>query len=118
MVRQRLIQDFQIVTNDVALKAGFRPKDAKQYFHLSMGHRVQQITYDPNGFRVEAWSRTLAVNKDKDKLEYNFELWLPASQTYTTSQQSFDKYPDLYRWNVLDSLICGQSDEYNTQDHR
>lgn len=150
MVRQRLIQNFQLVPQAVVMASGKkatietdssrrRRKSSemsikKDYTRkqeeispadnpkiaLSMGHRLQTIQYQPDidAVRVIAYARNDASNVAGNKVKNNYKLWLPASKTYTTAHQNFDKYPDEYNWNRLDNLICGDTHKTLTEATR
>lgn len=87
---------------------------------LSMGHRFQTMQHNPDvdAIRVVAYSRKDASNIGGNKVRYNFQLWQPASKSYTTSSQTFDKYPDEYNWNKLDNLISGDTEKTLSETFR
>ncbi len=147
MVRQRLTQDFQLVPQSVLIESrikslgpakippanlsvekGYRRKTKKSptssadspVIALSMGHRFQTMQHNPDvdAIRVVAYSRKDASNVGGNKVRYNFQLWQPASKSYTTSSQTFDKYPDEYNWNKLDNLICGDMEKTLSETFR
>ena len=145
MVRQRIIQDFQLVPEAVIMESRKKTKmgttvkksssenSEKDYqrkpfdkfdfsadsppIALSMEHRLQTIQLKPD---LDSIGVVVYTRKDLSDatFKYNFQLWLPASKRYAASHQSFFKYPNEYNWNGLDNLICGDMDKTLTESTR
>jgi len=151
MVRQRLIQDYQIVPRSIIEQstgrgetdrksmvkgnAGtlvsarrritpttrpyplprwtqpFRDDNIHQTHTLSMGHRIQRLSYNPQSDAIEVvqyYSR-FATNDPENVQTYHYHLWCPVLQRYTKVTQQFRKYADEYLWNKVDNLVCGDA---------
>lgn len=120
MVRQRLSQDFQLVDPSIVDPNFFtyrrevvnRSADAEIVrFFLSMGHRLQVLTYDPSVDRVEVESYTSKQAQKYDPLlRYQYYCFCQETQSYQKMVQSFSKYANIYLWNSVDRIVCGNPD--------
>ena len=86
------------------------PGTTKHY--LSMGHRIQVMSYNDNSDTIEitVYNRKSAQNDRENVFTYKFLLFSKVTQTYTKSIQIFKKYSEPYKWNRVDNLICGEED--------
>eukprot|EP00934_Nitzschia_sp_Nitz4_P008548 Nitzschia sp. Nitz4//scaffold69_size99277//30083//34681//NITZ4_004627-RA/size99277-processed-gene-0.56-mRNA-1//1//CDS//3329556697//8538//frame0 len=145
MVRQRLAQDFQIVTQ-AAMEDSENRSDTQRIgrnkssamvssanrrepfvpslppikhdangtirHHLSMGHRIQVLSYDPSSDTIEIvrYNRKNAQNDPNNVHTYRFMMYSSAVKGYTKSVQTFKKYTERYNWNKVDNLVCGEED--------
>jgi DEPDC5 protein C-terminal region len=132
MVRQRLTQDFQLVSEDYINASNYRrealhdgltharldtvveddsPETIRQF--LSMGHRLHAITYDPSADLIEV-TRYDAKDAQKDSplntFNYQYFSYCQETQRYSKVRQTFVKYSDQYNWNKVDRIICGDDD--------
>ena len=78
--------------------------------HLSMGHRIQVMKYDPSSDTIEIvlYNAKSAHNDPMNVYNYRFLLFSKATQKYVQSIQTFKKYSEPYKWNKVDNLICGE----------
>jgi len=168
MVRQRLIQDFQLVPQSVLMASTMRKDSdrrdrkvtpsisntnhlsmmnlrAKQInpiprssgpiqqprlpatnrnnttrYALSMGHRIQVLSYDPtsDAVEVEKYQAKFARNHEINKYAYNYMLWLPTTKSFEKVTQEFQRFPQEYPWNTIDNLICGDEDKVLSDNSR
>lgn len=123
MVRQRLAQDFQLVSPNSIDPANFRRErhsstaisvgnEAGMIRHfLSMGYRMHVLTYDPSMDSVEVIRyESKHVRKFDPIYEYAYFAYCNETKSYKKVRQSFTKYADQYNWNRVDRLICGAED--------
>jgi len=141
MVRQRVTQDFQIVTAAAVAESerravetqreGRNTRTSRSYdpfprllpsvthetpgitkHYLSMGHRIQVMSYNPNSDTIDivAFNRKSAQNDKENVYTYKFLLYSKVTEQYTQSIQTFKKYSEPYKWNRVDNLICGEED--------
>jgi len=143
MVKQRLIQDFQLVPQcntlqskrseidrtETSVQHIVNPKSDSisgarsirlQNPHLphrssdpiehtlSMGHRTQILTYNPTSDAVKVVQYNAIVYSKDKAYRYTYMLWSSTSRTYAFMSQNFQRYPENYPWNKIDSLICGE----------
>lgn len=117
MVRQRIIQDFQLVPQSVIKKSEMAP-DKNEYskkLHsedkeetiiqhtLSMGHRIHIISCDPSSDYVDVveYLAKFAVANSHSKAHvyrYNYNIWMPSTSSFEHSSQQFHRFPDQYPW--------------------
>lgn len=123
MVRQRLAQDFQLVSPNSIDPQNFRRErhsstaisvgsEAGMIRHfLSMGYRMHVLTYDPSMDLVEVIRyESKLVRKFDPTYEYAYFAYCHETKSYKKARQSFTKYADQYNWNRVDRLICGAED--------
>uniref|UniRef100_A0A6V2K027 DEPDC5 C-terminal domain-containing protein n=4 Tax=Ditylum brightwellii TaxID=49249 RepID=A0A6V2K027_9STRA len=79
---------------------------------LSMGHRIQVLSYNPTSDSVEVvqYYSDDSLNV-KVTQAYNFMMWCPLNGKYSKVVQTFTKFSREYRWNEVDNLICGDPDK-------
>lgn len=127
MVRQRIVQDFQLVPPNVLNKSrrgldqslhldktrrddldwkstkpsSNSPRKAENNIQhtLSMGHRIHIISCNPQSDSVEVvqYLARFASNK-YNTYSYHYNLWMPATQKYKEVTQTFQRYPEEYPW--------------------
>ncbi len=128
MVRQRIVQDFQVVPQNVLSKSR-RPTEHKFdkimqrpteldwiketessqtkssndeiiQHTLSMGHRVHIISYNPQSESVKVVSHLArsASNRPHNTYSYQYNIWMPITQRYQKVSQTFQRYPEEYPW--------------------
>jgi hypothetical protein len=80
--------------------------------YLSMGHRIQVLSYNPTSDAIEitGYNRKSAQNDKENVYNYKFLLYSKITEQYTKSTQTFKKYSEPYKWNRVDNLICGEED--------
>lgn len=128
MVRQRLTQDYQLVPNDCINTSNYRkeahrgrrtsersadaqeegPGVIRQF--LSMGHRLQACTYYPSTDVIEVYRYDAAETQKNSTFSYPYFSFCQETQNYSKAHQTFSKYSDLYNWNKVDNIICGDDD--------
>jgi hypothetical protein len=124
MVRQRLAQDFQLVSPNSIDPINFRRERHSstaqsvsgeqpgmiRHF-LSMGYRMHVLTYDPDADLVEVVRyESKHVRKFDPTFDYVYFAYCQETKNYTKVRQSFAKYADQYNWNRVDRLMCGAED--------
>lgn len=119
MVRQRLTQDFQIVLEDDINASNYRreslrdglanrgranrraaitddsPQTIRQF--LSMGHRLQVLTYDPAADIIEVTrytAKSAQRNAASNTFKYQYLAYCQETQSYNKVGQTFDKYTE------------------------
>jgi len=134
MVRQRLIQDYQLVPQSHVNASNFRretlrdglanrtklPTGSEQNTDtgvirqfLSMGHRLQVLTYDPSMDVIEVTrydAKLTRVKSEATTFKYHYMCFCQETQQYAKVVQSFAKYMDPYNWNKVDRIVCGDED--------
>lgn len=132
MVRQRLIQDYQLVPpshvnasnlrretlRDGLANRGHSYSSASQENSgtlrqfLSMGHRLQVLTYDPGTDIIEVTRYDLktAQSSQSNTVQYQYLCFCSETQQYNRVTQTFNKYNRPYIWNKVDRIICGDDD--------
>lgn len=130
MVRQRITQDFQIVSKEAIEKSNYRREwlrgaSARTTVHagtmeqesagtirryLSLGHRLQVLMYDPTQDIIEVTRYNLREAHDYQTIQYRYFSFCQETQAYSKVSTSFSKYTQQYNWNKLDRLICGDDD--------
>ena len=87
-------------------------EDKKNFFILSMGHRIQFLEYDAStpGVNVTQYRARQGFNRDEgdNTYQYNYELWVPELGEFRTVSQKFHQFPDPeMRWNKIDHIVLG-----------
>ena len=133
MVRQRITQDYQWVSPSHVNASTFRreslrdglanrgrsmsigqtdqPDTMRQF--LSMGHRLQVLTYDPANDIIEVTRYDAKSSQQKSEandFKYHYLCFCHETQKFNTVVQTFSKYSALYNWNKVDRIICGDED--------
>jgi len=133
MVRQRLTQDYQLVPISHVNASNYRRETAhglasrnqissdnecetasqlmRQF--LSMGHRLQVLTYDPSMDIIEVTrydAKSTRVKSESNTFHYNYMCFREETQNYKKAFQSFFKYGEPYNWNKVDRIVCGGED--------
>lgn len=116
MVRQRITQDFQLVSEDNVNASNYRPEalregpssigsrsngpsdiqGAVRHF-LSMGHRLQVLSYDPAADVVEVTRYTAKQSQQNSALntfKYQYLTYCQETRKYTKIVQTFEKYSE------------------------
>lgn len=80
---------------------------------LTMGHQLQELTYDPGSDTIEVvrFNEKNAQNDQMNTFKYQYVLYSPFTQQYTKVVQTFTKYASQYNWNKVDRIICGDEDK-------
>jgi hypothetical protein len=129
MVRQRLTQDFQLVDEDYINPSNYRREKLRDGLvhrektlveddntgtirqFLSMGHRLQVLTYDPMTDVIECTHYIARWAKQNSEFHYQYKSFCHELQTYCNVCQTFAKYTDQYNWSKVDRIICGDDDK-------
>lgn len=125
MVRQRLTQDYQLVPpsnvnasnyrgdllrDNVGRKLERAPREGEanslRYF-LSLGHRLQVLTYDRQSDTVAVTHYNIKDPSGNNSFKYFYYSFSKESNSYTKVVQTFAKYSQLCNWNKLDRIVCG-----------
>jgi hypothetical protein len=117
MVRQRITQDFQLVSEDNVNASSYRPETLRQgvsglvdshatdpsetqgavRHFLSMGHRLQVLSYDPVADVVEVTRYTAKQSQRSSALntfKYQYFTYCQETRNYSKVVQTFDKYTE------------------------
>ena len=114
MVRQRITQDFQIVSEDNVNASNYRPEslryglsntnrkglsDERETFRqfLSMGHQLQVLAYDASSDVIEVTRYTLKnaqQSSAQNTFKYQYLTYCQETQTYRPVVQTFVKYAE------------------------
>jgi DEP domain-containing protein 5 len=116
MVRQRITQDFQLVSEDNVNASNYRPETLRDGLSdgnrtgdvvnyggetirqfLSMGHRLQVLTYDAACDVIEVTrynAKSAQQNTALNTFKYQYCTYCQETRTYTTVIQSFEKYAE------------------------
>lgn len=126
MVRQRLTQDYQLVplshinpsnyrrqslnrtVSGVGIESDGTTNVTRQF--LSMGHRLQVLSYDPSADVIEVTlydAKTTREASGANSFIYHYHCFCQETQRYSKVVQTFEKYMDAYNWNKVDRIICG-----------
>ena len=128
MVRQRLTQDFQVVPEDCIDMRKYRleplegvsntnteatsqlgePETLRLF--LSMGHILHTLTYYMYKDIIEVRRYTAKETQKNYTDKYQYLTICQETQSFKKCQQTFSKYTDLYNWNKVDNIICGDDD--------
>jgi hypothetical protein len=124
MVRQRLTQDFQVVSEDRINAQHYRRErnrslvsvtgdgttTATERQFLSMGHRLHVITYDPSADLIEVYRYDDKDTQKNFTFDYHYFALCQETQSYGRTRHTFSKYSAPYNWNKVDNIICGDED--------
>lgn len=117
MVRQRITQDFQLVSEDNVNASNYRPetlrdglanrsgtgtvaKDTSKDTHrqfLSMGHRLQVLTYDATSDVIEVTrytAKNAQQNNSLNTFKYHYCTYCQETRSYSSAVQTFEKYAE------------------------
>lgn len=131
MVRQRLTQDYQLVPTSHVNTSNLRretlrdglanrglPSDVtrdnkgllRQF--LSMGHRIQVLTYDPESDIIEITRYDLKRSQSNaaETVKYHYQCYCEETKQYNRVVQKFSKYSRPYNWSKVDRIVCGDDD--------
>ena len=108
-------------------------KEKELFYILTMGHRIQFLSYDPSMSQVRVtrflWTgkSTNSSSNNNDninfsttskKATYMYELWVPQTGEYQTMTQTFQQYPaPEYAWNTADEILLGNIELDMTNDN-
>ncbi len=108
-------------------------KEKELFYILTMGHRIQFLSYDPSMSQVRVtrflWTgkSTNSSGNNNDninfsttskKATYMYELWVPQTGEYQTMTQTFQQYPTPeYAWNTADEILLGNIELDMTNDN-
>jgi len=142
MVRQRLTQDYQLVPSSHVNASNFRRESLRDGLanrsqldsssvagngselirqFLSMGHRLQVLTYDSSTDVIEVTTYDAKVTRMRSEaveFRYKYMCFCQESQQYSKAVQVFHKYGDPYKWNKVDRIVCGGEDRELQEDMR
>lgn len=134
MVRQRLTQDYQLVPPSHVNASNYRRESLRdtganrgpatsvrdenlegiRQIHMSMGHRLQVLTYDPTVDLIEVTrynAKNAQQNSAANSFKYFYLGFCEETQKYTKVVQTFNKYSEQYNWSKVDRIICGDDDK-------
>ena len=108
---QRMRQDFQIVPRAIIQHASRDTATADNMLEatLSMGHKIQKLSYNPSSDSVDVIQYYARFAEDETPQTYRYMLWSALKQDYVSVFQPFTKYTRPYKWNELDMLISGDA---------
>eukprot|EP00977_Amphora_coffeiformis_P002947 scaffold568_cov160-Amphora_coffeaeformis.AAC.4 len=129
MVRQRITQDFQVVPRSNVNASNYRKEwlsrqvvfdempdspeedqgDPLRMF-LSMGHRLQVLSYVPSADTVHVTQYTEKASADEQIYKYHYMSYSQQTKSFVKNVQSFSKYASPYNWNKVDRILSGDSD--------
>jgi len=108
LVMQRMRQDFQIVPrNRIQQSARRDVTDNMLEATLSMGHKIQRLSYNPSTDSVDVVQYYARFAEDETPQTYRYLMWSALRQDFVSVVQPFTKYTRPYKWNDLDMLISG-----------
>lgn len=128
MARQRLTQDFQVVPEDCIDLRKYRMEPLEGTLNtntnattqiggsetirlfLSMGHILHTLTYYVSKDIIEVRRYTAKETQKNFTDNYQYLTICQETQSFKKCQQTFTKYTDLYNWNKVDNIICGDDD--------
>jgi hypothetical protein len=114
MVRQRLTQDYQLVPLSHIDASNYRrlisdneaTANVTSQF-LSMGHRLQVLTYDHSADVIQVMIYDAKTIRETSGYMYHYRCFCQETQSYATVVQTFSKFADHYNWGKVDRIICG-----------
>lgn len=108
LLMQRMRQDFQIVPRAI-IQQNARRSATENVLEagLSMGHKIQNLSYNPSSDSVDVIQYYARFAEDETPQTYRYMLWSSLKQDYTEVFQPFTKYTRPYKWNEADMLISG-----------
>jgi hypothetical protein len=128
MARQRLTQDFQVVPEDCIDMRKYRLEPLEGVSNtnmvptsnlgetetirlfLSMGHILHTLTYYKYKDIIEVRRYTAKETQKNYTDNYQYLTICQETQAFKRCQQTFSKYTELYNWNKVDNIICGDDD--------
>lgn len=128
MVRQRLTQDYQLVPPTHINPSNYRRQSMSRTVStvadadgsvgvirqfLSMGHRLQVLSYDPSADVIEVTlydAKTTRETTGANTFVYHYRCYCQETQSYSKVVQTFEKYASPYNWNKVDRIICGDEE--------
>ena len=129
MVRQRITQDFQVVPRSNVNASNYRkewlsrqvvfdekpdsPEDDQGdplRMFLSMGHRLQVLSYVPSADTVHVTQYTEKASAEEQVYKYHYMSYSQETKSFVKNVQSFSKYASPYNWNKVDRILSGDSD--------
>jgi hypothetical protein len=110
LLMQRMRQDFQIVPRNIIRQHARRDAENVLEATLSMGHKIQRLSYNPSTDSVDVVQYYARFAEDETPQTYHYLLWSTLQQDYVKASQTFTKYTRPYRWNELDMLIGGDAE--------
>tara|TARA_A100001015_G_scaffold239564_1_gene272897 strand:+ start:204 stop:6080 length:5877 start_codon:yes stop_codon:yes gene_type:complete len=76
---------------------------------LSMGHRIQILTYVPNDNKFKVFMYTSGKgnnNTPEAQAEYTYDVWVPQMNKFQSQTQRFYRYPHPeVNWNTIDHVL-------------
>lgn len=123
MINQRLAQDYQLVESnsmDVQQYKKFilsaddcRDTPDQHFIALSMGHRLQFLSYIPSkgSVQVHGYMSKIGVNDENSGANYSYKLWSPYSKSFEITSQKFYQFPPEYSWNFTDEALLGNNED-------
>lgn len=129
MVRQRITQDFQLVPRSNVDASNYRKEwlsrqvvfnerpssneednaDPLRMF-LSMGHRLQVLSYVPSADTVHVTQYTEKKSSEEVSYKYFYMSYCQETGSFVKVVQSFQKYSMPYIWNKVDRILSGDVD--------
>jgi len=107
---QRMRQDYQIVPRNIIQQSARRDvTDNMLEATLSMGHKIQRLSYNPSNDSVDVVQYYARFAEDETPQTYRYLLWSALRQDYESVVQTFTKYTLPYKWNELDMLLSGDA---------
>jgi hypothetical protein len=117
MVRQRLTQDYQLVPLSHIDPSKYRrliseneaTANVTSQF-LSMGHRLQVLTYDSLADMIQVMiydAKTTQDTTGANSYMYHYRCFCQETQSYAKVVQTFSKFGGQYNWGKVDRIICG-----------
>ena len=118
LVVQRMRQDFQLVPRSMIQKNPRRdgPHNPMLERTLSMGHKIQRLSYNPVSDSVDVVQYYALFAEDETPITYRYFLWSVLRQDYVSAVQTFTKYTLPYKWNEVDMLLSGDTSINTIQD--
>ena len=124
MVKQRLIQDYQLVSeksvgtelqrggeahavrNDRSPTRKKKTGSSPMEIYVSMGHKTQELSLHNDVIKVKIFSESA---EDDQEYTYSYMLWLPSTKSYDRVTIKFKKFAEEYGWNNLDLLLHSEN---------
>ena len=77
---------------------------------LSMGHRLQVLSYVPSADTVHVTQYTEKTSADESSYKYHYMSYSQETGTFVKNVQSFQMYSSPYNWNKVDRILSGDTD--------
>ena len=78
---------------------------------LSMGHRLQVLSYVPSTDTVHVTQYTERTSSaDESSFKYHYMSYSKDKKTFVKCVQSFQKFSSPYNWNKVDRILSGDTD--------